>query len=262
MEAPYLLTAVTKRLGVWVGVTGNAGMSVIEVTAHGRWSPELGEQVSAAARLCLAGPPVSIIVDLHDLQDSYGVSLSFWLALWRQARVGSAPVPVTFCLPAATALSRRIRYLRGPQPRVFPTVTEARAAIAERISRADRLQVRLEPRPASIKAARALVTQACHAWHLPELLEDAWLIVSELAGNAVEHACTDFIVTVSRSGALLHLAIHDCVSRFPRPGGLAHIGPPASLDERGRGLRLVHATAAGWGAMPTREGKVVWATVG
>jgi hypothetical protein len=33
-------------------------------------------------------------------------------------------------------------------------------------------------------------------------------------------------------------------------------------DERGRGLQLVHAIADGWGATPTRDGKVVWATVG
>jgi hypothetical protein len=33
------------------------------------------------------------------------------------------------------------------------------------------------------------------------------------------------------------------------------------LSERGRGLRLVHFGAAAWGAMPTRGGKVVWATV-
>lgn len=258
---PYLLTAVTNRLGVGVGVTGDAGMAVVEVAPYGPWSPHLGEQVSAALRMCLASPSASIIVDLHDLGDPYGVSLLFWLALWREARFAIAPVRVMFCLPTTTALSRHFRYLQGPQPRVFATLPEARIAIAERMPGADRLRARLEPRPASIRVARTLVTQACHGWHLQELLQDAWLIVPELAANVVEHACTDFIVTVSRSGSRLHVVVHDWVSRFPRLSEPELVSPRASLDERGRGLWLVNTVAAAWGAMSTCDGKVVWATM-
>jgi hypothetical protein len=260
-EPPYLLTPVTDRLGAGVSVTGDAGIAVVEVAAHGRWSPILGEQVSAVMRMCLAGPSPSIIVDLRDLRDPHGASLPHWLALWRQARFGAAPVQVTFSLPVTAALSRRLRYHRGPQPRVFETVREARIGIAERLSPDNRLQARLEPCAASVKGARTLVTQACHAWDRHELLEDSWLIVSELAANAVEHAGTDLVVTVSRSGTRLHVAVHDCVSRFPRPRGPELGGPPAALGDRGRGLGLVHTIAAAWGAMPTRNGKVVWATL-
>jgi hypothetical protein len=85
--------------------------------------------------------------------------------------------------------------------------------------------------------------------------------VSELAANAVEHACTDFIVTVSPGGTSLHVAVRDGVPRFPHPSEPELIDPLASLAERGRGLRLVHTVAAEWGAMPARGGKVVWATV-
>ncbi|MET0414991.1 MAG: ATP-binding protein [Actinoplanes sp.] len=189
------------------------------------------------------------------------MSLPFWLALWRQARLGTAAVHVTFCLPTATALSRRFRYLQGPQPRVYATVPEARAACAARPSRADRLQTRLAPRPASLEVARALVTRACDTWDLRTLQQDTWLIASELAANAVEHAGTDFTVTVSRASRRLHVVIHDCVSRFPLPSELRLVGIQHSLDERGRGLRLVHATAAAWGTVPTHDGKVVWAVV-
>jgi len=261
IEPPYLLTAVTERLGASVSVTGDVGMAVVEVAVHGRWSSQLGEQVSAALLMCLAGPSVSVIVDLRALGDAYGASLPFWLALWRQARLGTASAHVTFCLPTATALSRRFRYLQGPQPGVYATVPEARAACAARTSRADRLQKRLEASPASVEVARALVTRACHAWDRQKLLQDTWLITSELAANAVEHAGTDFIVTVSRTSTRLHVAIHDCVSRFPRPGELRLVDLQASLDERGRGLRLVHAIAASWGTVPTQDGKVVWAAV-
>ncbi|MFI7602437.1 ATP-binding protein [Actinoplanes sp. NPDC049681] len=261
LESPYLLTSAADRLGTGVAVTGDVGMVVVEVAVYGRWSPQLSEQVSAALHMCLAGPSAAIIVDLHDLGDPHGGSLPFWLALWRQARLGAAPVYVTFCLPTATALSRRLRYLQGPQPRAYTTLPEARAATAGRMSRADRLQIRLEPRPASVKVARTLVTRACRAWDRQKLLHDTWLIASELAANAVEHARTDFVVTVSRSNARLHVAIHDCVARFPHASELMLIAPQASLGERGRGLRLVHATAASWGTVPTHDGKVVWAAV-
>ncbi|MET0414990.1 MAG: hypothetical protein ABW022_03080 [Actinoplanes sp.] len=57
IEPPYLLTAVTDLLGGSVAVTGEPGMAVVEVAVHDRWSPELGDQVAAAMRMCLAGPP-------------------------------------------------------------------------------------------------------------------------------------------------------------------------------------------------------------
>lgn len=261
IEPPYLLTAVTNRRGLGVAVTGDASTTVVDMVVHGQWSQHLGEQVSAGLRLCLAGPSISIIIDLQHVDDPYGVSMPFWLAAWRQARLAVSPVNLAFCLPTTAPLSRRLRHLKGPQPRVFATVPEARIALAERMPRADRLQGRLAPRPASIGQARNLVTQACRTWHLPHLLHDTSLIMSELATNAVKHAGTDFIVTVSRGGARLHLAVHDGVPRFPHPSEPELIDPQASLAERGRGLRLVHSVAAAWGAMPAHGGKVVWATV-
>jgi anti-sigma regulatory factor (Ser/Thr protein kinase) len=255
------MNAVIDRHGVGTTVMTDAGIEVIEVAAHGQWSPRVSDTVSAALPLCLAGPAPSIIVDLCDLGDTYGVSLPFWLALWREARLADEPMNMTFCLPETTALSRRLRNLRGPQPRVFATVREARMGIAARMSRTDRLQVRLEPRPASVAAARTLVTQACRLQNRPEVLQDACLIVSELAANAVEHACTDFIVTVSHSGTRLHVAVHDRVGAFPRRRELEVADPHATIEERGRGLPLIHMIANGWGVVPTRHGKVVWATV-
>ena len=80
--------------------------------------------------------------------------MPFWLRAWRQARLGPSPVHLAFSLPATTALSRRLLNLQGPQPRVFATALEARMTTAERMPHADRLQTRLAPQPASIKAAR------------------------------------------------------------------------------------------------------------
>jgi anti-sigma regulatory factor (Ser/Thr protein kinase) len=253
---PYLLNAVTNRRGLGVTVISDASTALAEMVVHDQWTPHLGEQILAGLRLCLAGPSASIIVDLRHLDDPYGISLPFWLAAWRQARLGPAPVPLVFCLPTTAALSRRLRSIEGPQPRVFSTVPEARIRIAERLSRADRLQTRLPPEPAAIRAARELAARACHGWQLPHLLADTSLIVSELVTNAVEHACTDIVVTLVRAGPRLHIAVHDRDTRFPHPPG-----PVAAGATRGLGLLLVSRIAAGWGAMPTRGGKVVWATV-
>jgi anti-sigma regulatory factor (Ser/Thr protein kinase) len=261
VRPPYLLGSITDRRGTGVSVTGDSGLAVVEVAPYGPWSPQLGEQTSAALRTCLAGPYPSLIVDLGGLDDPDGVSLEFWLTSWRQARFGDTPVRAVFCLPPAGALSRRLRSLPGPQPRVYAGVAEARAAIAERSAGADRRQVRLEPLPASVRDARALVAEACQAWDRSDLLQDTWLIVSELAANAVEHARTDFVVTVARSGARLHLGVHDCLSHFPGVREPEPAGRPAPLDDRGRGLRLVHAVAEAWGTVPTRDGKTVWATL-
>jgi len=244
-----------------VTITGDASSAVVELTARGAWSEHLGELVAARLRLCVAGPSTAIIVDLQHLDDPYAVSMPFWLAAWRQARLEPSPAQLTFCLPTTTTLSGRLRNLQGPQPRVCATVPEARITIAGRMLRADRLQAHLEPRPDSVRAARHLVTQACHAWHLPQLLPDSSLIMSELASNAVEHAGTDYVATVTRSPIGLHLAVRDGASRFVHPAEPRLPNPKISLPERGRGLGLVHVVAAAWGAMPTRGGKVVWATV-
>ena len=257
---PYLLTAADRhRTGATV--TGDTGAAAVEVAARGTWSPRLGDQVSAAVRMCLAGPCASMILDLRELDDTQSRSVPFWLAMWRETRFANAPAQIAFCVPAPTALSRHFQFLPGPQPRVFATMPEARTALAGRLPRADRLQARLEPRPDSVRAARDLVTRACRAWQLPDQLQDTWLIVSELAANAVEHARTDFIVTVSRKGTRLHVAIHDCLGAFPQLGATMLAGPQTSFGSRGRGLRLVHTIAAAWGTIPTQEGKVVWAAV-
>jgi hypothetical protein len=261
LEPPFLLTAVTSRRGLGVAVTGDASTAVLEMAVHGEWSPRLGDQVSAGLRLCLAGPSASIILDLRHVDDPYGISMPFWLAAWREARLEPSPVHLAFCLPAVAALSRRLRNLKGPQPRVFTTVSEARVAIAGRLSRTDRLQVRLAPEPASVKAARDLAAKACQAWRLAHLGPATSIVVSELATNAVEHAGTDFVVTVSRAGRRLHVAVHDGAPRFPRPNGPALTDPAAVFPAGGRGLMLVHKLATGWGSMPARGGKVVWATI-
>ncbi|MGK5684046.1 ATP-binding protein [Actinoplanes sp. URMC 104] len=239
--------------------TADATSAVVEMTLHGGWSPHFGDQISACLRLCLAGPSVSVIIDLHHLDDPSGLSMPFWMAAWDRARLAASPVDLVFCLSGTSALGRRLRVAEGPRSQLFAGVAQARLAVATLVSPRDRLQARLAPRPECVRAARDLVKQACRAWDLSHLLLDTSLIASELASNAVEHARTDFVVTLFRQGGRLHVAVHDGAAGLPRLHRSAPAGPTAS--PRGRGLPLVHAIAAAWGAMPARGGKVVWATL-
>jgi len=261
LQPPYLVTASTDHRGVAVAVTADASTAVVEMAVHGMWSPRLGSQVAARLRLCTAGPAASIIVDLHDVGDTYGVSQPFWTRAWRAAWLTSTPARLTLCLPTTTALGSRLRQIRGPRPMLYATMPEARVAVGDWSRRFDRLQTRLTPTPRSVRAARDLVTQACQTWHLPQL-HAAQLVVSELVSNAVQHARTDIVVTVLRTGTRLHVAVRDDAARFPHLTEAGSTTQPAALNRRGIGLRLVHAAATAWGAMPTRGGKVVWATIG
>jgi anti-sigma regulatory factor (Ser/Thr protein kinase) len=87
------------------------------------------------------------------------------------------------------------------------------------------------------------------------------LVMSELVTNALEHAGTPIVVVVSLRGGSVHLTVSDGVAAPPRLLELAGPRRDQPLDERGHGMRLVRATAAAWGWLPTRTGKVVWATL-
>jgi anti-sigma regulatory factor (Ser/Thr protein kinase) len=259
--APYLVATVTDRRGVSVGVVADASSAVVVIKVHGHWSQQLAEKITAGLGLCLAGPAEAIIIDLRDFSDLHGLSLRYWLAAQRKARGGALPVGLTLCIPPATMLGHRLRNHDGNLLPLFATMGEARAAVVGGLRRSHRWQTRLAPIPGSVRAARELVELACHTWQLHDLRQDAALIMSELAANAVEHAGTDFVLTVFRRGRDLHLAVRDGDTRYPRLVASTHAGPRLPIAEGGRGLMLVHAVAARWGAIPAHGGKVVWATV-
>lgn len=123
------------------------------------------------------------------------------------------------------------------------------------------LVLRLPPEPESPALARNLVGTACRAWDLPHLLHPARLVMSELVTNAVEHAGSEITIVVSYRDGGLHLAVCDAEPRLPRLLDLPRPRPGEPLDERGRGLRTVRATATTWAATPTPTGKTVWATL-
>ena len=102
--------------------------------------------------------------------------------------------------------------------------------------------------------ARHFVIDTLAAWECGAPLDDAALIATELATNAVLHAGTGFTVVVSRRpGGTIRIAVRDASMVRPRP---RRAGP---LESSGRGLRLVEALATDWGADFLPDGKVIWA---
>lgn len=263
VRAPYLFGGDQGDGGPYVTATADIDTAVIELAVHGRWSQRLGVDVSAGVRKCLAEHPVALIADLHDMQDPKAASVPAWLAARRAGTALQPDVRLVLSLSPGTMLADRLERLdSGRYLPMFATMPEARASVAERRPAVrDLMQLRLPPDLQSPSAARNLVGEACQAWQLPDLLHPARLIMSELATNAVEHARTDMLVTVSRRGTGLHLSVRDASAELPRLRPPARSNPDTPLDDRGQGLRIVHAGAAAWGAMPTRDGKVVWATL-
>lgn len=121
----------------------------------------------------------------------------------------------------------------------------------------------LKPELDSVVAARRIVLSALDLWKLPDQVhDDAALIVSELASNAVFHARTPFTVSVVRLGAGVRVEVSDGSSELPA----AAAGMPEDLlairSMTGRGLPLVAAMSDRWGCDPRADGKVMWAEVG
>jgi hypothetical protein len=246
-----------------MSVTSDVDSAVIEVAVHGRWSRHLRLDVYTVMQKCLAEHPSGIIVDLCDLSDLYADSATMWLAASQAANALRPPAPLVLSLPPTRQLASRLRRLGSVRflP-IFATMKLARAAVASRLPLTDRLQLSwLRPASVSVSAASDLVGVACDAWHLPELSDPGRSVMSELVANAVEHAGTDIVATVSRRGKGLYIAVRDGDPRLPRLLDPAATTLGASSKRRGEGLRMVHARTAAWGAMPSRDGKVVWAMV-
>jgi anti-sigma regulatory factor (Ser/Thr protein kinase) len=109
--------------------------------------------------------------------------------------------------------------------------------------------------PLAIRAARRFVDHTLTGWGELDGREDAAIVVSELATNAVRHADSPFRVTVSRSGGTVRISVRDAGS------GIPEVRRPAMETTNGRGLALVAAVSSSWGVAPAADGKVVWADV-
>jgi len=112
----------------------------------------------------------------------------------------------------------------------------------------------LAPVPESIIVGRWIAERACRLWRLGGAVRDVRQVVTELLANAVQHAGTRIVLTVSYREPWLMIAVRDGCPVLPRQ-------VPGRQNTSGRGLLLVEAFAHAWGAARAGTGKVVWATI-
>jgi anti-sigma regulatory factor (Ser/Thr protein kinase) len=109
--------------------------------------------------------------------------------------------------------------------------------------------------PVSVSRARDFVCEHLVAHGLLYLVEDVRLVASELATNAMVHARTPFVVTLSEVDGGVRLTIRDGSPTVPVRTS------PNLTDMNGRGLMLVELLSEEWGARTEGDGsKSVWAS--
>lgn len=111
--------------------------------------------------------------------------------------------------------------------------------------------------PASLHgpaAARQLVAALLPMWDLERLAADAQLIVTELITNAYQHAAgsDSFELEILGYPDRIRIALADGSAARPVIAELDRTRPS------GRGMRIVAALAAAWGAEDHHGGKRVW----
>jgi len=83
--------------------------------------------------------------------------------------------------------------------------------------------------------------------------DDAQLVVSELATNAVIHAGTPFSVAVRSDGSAVRISVQDWSELQPV------MREESAVALAGRGLRLIAMVSRSWGVEYGPDGKTVWA---
>lgn len=123
----------------------------------------------------------------------------------------------------------------------------------------------LPPTSGASAEARAFATATLRSWSLPDLVDDAIVIVSELVTNAVRHGLPPYAaaagdrpirLTVVRQGRFVVFVVSDPSDRDPR------VRAADDVCENGRGLHVIEALSRVWGWTPLPgSGKAVWAAL-
>jgi anti-sigma regulatory factor (Ser/Thr protein kinase) len=104
------------------------------------------------------------------------------------------------------------------------------------------------------RSARHFVADVLERWgHSARLLDDAALVVTELATNAVIHAHSPFSVDIRPYADSIRLSVRDNSRVAPS------LREEEGLTASGRGLRIVRALSSQWGVEAAGDGKTVWA---
>jgi anti-sigma regulatory factor (Ser/Thr protein kinase)/anti-anti-sigma regulatory factor len=195
-----------------------------------------------------------VLIDLSQLYCTQTSFLTVFPAAL--AAAGGWPSARLVLFGADAALQSALSSVRIPETVLLAADFAAAHALLDRRPPVVRRHRDLPMHPSAATGGRMLVRDACTAWSLPQdIRESAELVANELISNAVEHAQTSSRVTVTYTGAVFRIAVHDyCpVPIRPRP---IEIGA-----RRGRGLQLVATLAQTWCVDRHPDGKTVWANL-
>jgi anti-anti-sigma factor len=240
-------------MGTALGWTVDESADRTVVAVRGRLDLAGSPGLRTALLKCLAEQPDGLLIDLSAVETVDATAFTLFTSVARQAARWPG-TPLLICAPSpavATLLDR------GGHSTliVHVSVADGIRALAAGLVIVPVIRDELLPIAGAARHGRAMATEACLAWGLPDLVGPASLIVSELISNAVQHAGTMMTLRLSRRARHLHIAVRDGSTAEPaRAHGRA-------INERGRGLMLVESEATHWGWLPTKDGKVVWATL-
>jgi anti-anti-sigma regulatory factor len=206
-----------------------------------------------AVRTCLAAQPTAMLIDVADLDVREPLALASFAAVARESERWPA-APIVLCGPRPATV---IQLRDSPVRRAVAVAGSCAEALARtRIDRPlPRLRSRLRPMPDACRQARQLVSDACAAWRVGDLLAVGAVIATELVANVVRHARTTMDLTLALRAGRFSVAVRDRSDSMPRAAD------PGPADVGGRGLRLIRELSDGWGVLPVLDGKVVWANL-
>jgi hypothetical protein len=112
--------------------------------------------------------------------------------------------------------------------------------------------MRLPPEAAACAAARRFVRSTLRRWGLTAgVVEDAVLVSSELAANAIVHAKSPFLLEIGVEDNSLRVSVSDAAS----------VARSAWAIEPTHGLSVVDVLSESWGVTGALDGKTVWAVL-
>jgi CheY-like chemotaxis protein/anti-sigma regulatory factor (Ser/Thr protein kinase) len=112
---------------------------------------------------------------------------------------------------------------------------------------------RFEADVRTVPLAREFVRRWLDEWGAAHLADEASLVVTELAANAVLHARSPYDVRISHADGVVRIEVVDEDPGTPEPQ------PFSAVAETGRGIVLVSAISASWGIEAQPDGKITWA---
>ncbi len=197
--------------------------------------------------------PDGLIADVSGLDFAHDAQLSvFALVAMRLGDWPGIPLALVTGRPDQHAFLRRLPM--AGYARVHRDAAEAERWFSDPVHRR---AVRDFPRAETTPAlARDFVAEVCRAWSIPELIDNALVLVTELVENTLQHTHSRPEVRVDLRRGICTFAVAD---DDPRP---AELHERQTTTEPGLGLKLVAQFARTWGCSRTwAGGKVVWAAL-